>query len=81
MLLACQVFLALPTDCPTHPDGSYRKVEGGSGRNSVVLYASDDEGLSFEQVIAHPVMPIRVSQLGSLLQSCPVVLHAATMDA
>lgn len=44
------MFLALPTDCPTQPDGSYRKVQSGSARNSVVLYASDDEGLSFEQV-------------------------------
>lgn len=48
--LRLQVFLALPSDCPTQPDGSPRAVEPVGGANSVILYASDDEAATFEQV-------------------------------
>ena len=51
-MLRVQVFLALPSDCPTEPDGSPRTVESGAGTNAVILYTSDDEAQSFEQVLA-----------------------------
>ena len=46
-----QVFLALPSDCPTDPDGSPQPPEGQAQADSVVLYASADEAQTFEQVI------------------------------
>jgi len=49
-LRVLQVFLALPSDCPTEPDGSQRAVGSTTGPNSVILYASDDEAKNFEQV-------------------------------
>lgn len=45
-----QVFVALPSDCPTHPDGSSRSVQPGASSSSVVLYASSNEGKDFTQV-------------------------------
>ncbi|BDA42979.1 Vacuolar protein sorting/targeting protein 10 [Coccomyxa sp. Obi] len=45
-----KVYLALPSDCPTEPDGSPRAVSTAAGPNSVILYASDDEAKDFEQV-------------------------------
>ena len=46
-----QVFLALPSDCPTDPDGSPQPTDGQAQADSVVLYASADEAQTFEQVI------------------------------
>ena len=46
-----QVFLALPSDCPTDPDGSPQSTDGQAKADSVVLYASADEAQTFEQVI------------------------------
>ena len=46
-----QVFLAMPSDCPVEPSGSKRNVPASAtGRNSVSMYISDDEALSFSQV-------------------------------
>ena len=45
------MFLALPSDCPTDPDGSPQPTEGQAQADSVVLYASADEAQTFEQVI------------------------------
>ena len=53
-----QVFLALPSNCPTDPDGSTRSVDGQTKAESVVLYASADEAQTFEQVgIQHSSFP------------------------
>ena len=49
-----QVFLALPTNCPTDPDGSPRSTDGQIKADSVVLYASADEAQTFEQVFPKP---------------------------
>ncbi len=45
-----QIFLALPSNCPTDPDGSSRSIDGQTKADSVVLYASADEAQTFEQV-------------------------------
>ncbi len=45
-----QIFLALPSNCPTEPDGSSRSIDGQTKADSVVLYASADEAQTFEQV-------------------------------
>ena len=45
-----QVFLALPSNCPTDPAGSSRSVDGQTRADSVLLYASADEAQTFEQV-------------------------------
>ena len=54
-LYLLQVFLALPTNCPTDPDGSPRSTDGQIKADSVVLYASADEAQTFEQVFLKPV--------------------------
>lgn len=38
----------MPSNCPTNPDGSKRKVSGNE--HNVMLYSSADEGNTFEQV-------------------------------
>ena len=43
-----QVFLAMPSNCTTNPDGTKRKVTGD--HKNVMLYSSGDEGYSFVQV-------------------------------
>ncbi|KAK9831811.1 hypothetical protein WJX74_010382 [Apatococcus lobatus] len=49
-VLAGKVFLAMPSDCPVEPSGSKRNVPASAtGRNSVSMYISDDEALSFSQ--------------------------------
>jgi hypothetical protein len=42
----------MPSDCPTHPDGSQRDVPSGASSASVVLYSSDNEGKDFQQARA-----------------------------
>ena len=47
----CQLFLAMPTDCPIAPDGSKRSVPSGADeRNSVSMYTSEDNAQTFKQV-------------------------------
>lgn len=48
------MFLALPSNCPTDPDGSARSTDGQTKADSVVLYASADEAQTFEQVWPKP---------------------------
>ncbi len=50
VIVLLQVFLALPSNCPTDPDGSSRSTDGQTKADSVVLYASADEAQTFEQV-------------------------------
>ncbi|KAK9845742.1 hypothetical protein WJX81_001203 [Elliptochloris bilobata] len=59
-LIGSQVFVALPSDCPTHPDGSQRPVQPGASSSSVVLYSSANEGKDFGQVC----LPVRDLDLG-----------------
>ena len=53
-MLGSQIFLATPSNCPVHADGSKRRSSGGGGR-SVSLLVSTDEALSF----AEACIPIR----------------------
>ena len=46
-----QVYLAVPNDCPYHPDGRKRKLSAEDAvSTSVNMYVSNDEGTSFDQV-------------------------------
>ena len=53
-VLGSQIYLATPSDCPVHADGSKRRASGGGGR-SVSLLVSTDEALTF----AEACIPIR----------------------
>ncbi|CAL5221253.1 g3408 [Coccomyxa viridis] len=55
-----KIFLALPSNCPTDPDGSSRSIDGQTKADSVVLYASADEAQTFEQVC----LPVKWLDLG-----------------
>lgn len=46
----CQMYLAMPSDCPEEPDGRTRVVPAGATASNVVLYISEDEGRTFTQV-------------------------------
>ena len=51
-----QVFLAMPADCPVEPSGAKRNTPASAtGRNSVSMYISDDEALTFNQVSRMPL--------------------------
>lgn len=49
-----QVYLAVPSNCPYHPDGSKRSLSGEEKvAPSVIMYVSDDEGTTFTEVSPH----------------------------
>jgi len=58
------LYLAMPADCPVHPDGTTRPRHvppaGGSGGANVVLYTSADEGASWAQAC----LPVKWMDLG-----------------
>ena len=48
-----QVYLAVPNNCPYGPEGKKRRLSAEDRvSSSVILYVSDDEGLSFTEVCA-----------------------------
>ena len=49
--MCLQVYLAVPSNCPYHPDGSKRRLTAEETvSSSVILYASSDEGTTFSEV-------------------------------
>jgi len=64
-----QVFVAMPSDCPTHPDGSQRAVPSGASSASVVLYSSDNEGKDFQQARARSCRTLNLTLTSVVLYS------------
>ena len=52
-----QVYLAVPNNCPYHPNGSKRKLSAEEKvSSSVIMYVSDDEGTTFSEVSFIPIL-------------------------
>lgn len=51
LLAFVQVYLAVPSNCPYHPDGSKRKLSAEEAvSSSVIMYLSEDRGITFKEV-------------------------------
>jgi hypothetical protein len=67
-----QVYLAVPSDCPFHPDGSKRKLSAEEAvSQSVLMYVSGDEGTTFTEVrpsLSPPIYSLSISRAFKLSQ-------------
>ncbi len=80
-----QVFLAMPADCPVEPSGAKRNTPASAtGRNSVSMYISDDEALTFNQVSCMPLSKNCLAEhalLDCLCNSCLMWLRLLAISA